>query len=384
MAIETAAAVEADRCADDERSAAKSPAALASPENAAEVANGASQASTLSSSCGDSVEALAGRLAPIVCKKIDHGEALRMSRGNLAYRINDILGEICQREGILLSEADGRHVVTLLINQTLSEANRVFQGGGPAAGAGTSDRSIIEKTKQRIQPILLDRIDVSKAVNLPPEELAKPISEVVSEILAEEKLQLNTSEQRDLVTALLNDLLGLGPLEVLLADETVNDIMVNGPKQVYVERKGKLQITDVTFRDNAHVMSICTRIVSRMGRRVDETSPLCDARLPDGSRVNIIIPPLALDGPSISIRKFAKHKITLEVMERQRNLSPEMATVLKIAGRCRLNILVSGGTGSGKTTLLNALSQFLDPAERIITIEDAAELNLDQPHVVRL
>jgi pilus assembly protein CpaF len=334
----------------------------------------------------ESVEAIAGRLAPIIRKKIDYGEALRLSRANLAIRIIDAVEEACQRGGVELSDADGRNVVTILTNLILSEAKRFVQGGNPAAGAGagTSDWSIIEKTKQRIQPILLDRIDVSKAVALPPDELAKQISEVVSEILAEEKLQLNISEQRDLVTALLNDMLGLGPLEILLADETVSDIMVNGPKQVYVERKGKLQITDVGFRDNAHVMSICTRIVSRVGRRVDETSPLCDARLPDGSRVNIIIPPLALDGPSISIRKFAKHKITLDVMERQQNLSPEMATVLKIAGRCRLNILISGGTGSGKTTLLNALSRMIDHGERIVTIEDAAELQLQQPHVVRL
>ena len=336
-------------------------------------------------SCDDSVEAIAGRLSPYIRKKIDYGEALRISRANLAIRIIDIIEEACQREGMALAEADVRNVATILIGQTLKEAKRVVEGGGPmAAGAGTSDWSIIETTKQRIQPILLERIDVSRAVVLPPEELAKQITEVVGEILADEKLQLNTSEQRDLVTALLNDLLGLGPLEVLLADDTVNDIMVNGPKQVYVERKGKLQLTDVAFRDNSHVMSICTRIVSRIGRRVDETSPLCDARLPDGSRVNIIIPPLALDGPSISIRKFAKHKITLEVMERQQNLSPEMGTVLKIAGRCRLNILISGGTGSGKTTLLNALSRMIDHGERIVTIEDAAELQLQQPHVVRL
>ncbi|MGZ8337556.1 MAG: CpaF family protein, partial [Allosphingosinicella sp.] len=349
---------------------------------AAESQPGAAQSR---SSRDDSVEAIAGRLAPYIRKKIDYGEALRISRANLAIRIIDSIEEACQREGMALAEADVRNVATILIGQTLKEAKRVVDGGGStAAGAGTSDWSIIETTKQRIQPILLDRIDVSRAVVLPPEELAKQITEVVSEILAEGKLQLNTSEQRDLVTALLNDLLGLGPLEVLLADDTVNDIMVNGPKQVYVERKGKLQLTDVAFRDNSHVMSICTRIVSRIGRRVDETSPLCDARLPDGSRVNIIIPPLALDGPSISIRKFAKHKITLEVMERQQNLSPEMATVLKIAGRCRLNILISGGTGSGKTTLLNALSRMIDHGERIVTIEDAAELQLQQPHVVRL
>ena len=334
----------------------------------------------------ESIETIAGRLAPVIRKKIDYGEALRLSRANLAIRIIDAVEEACQRDRIELTDADGRNVVTILTNLILSEAKRFVQGGSvpAAAGAGTSDWSIIEKTKQRIQPILLDRIDIGRAVALPPEELAKQISDVVSEILAEEKLQLNISEQRDLVTALLNDLLGLGPLEILLADDTVSDIMVNGPTQVYVERKGKLQITDVSFRDNAHVMSICTRIVSRIGRRVDETSPLCDARLPDGSRVNIIIPPLALDGPSISIRKFAKHKITLDVMERQQNLSPEMATVLKIAGRCRLNILISGGTGSGKTTLLNALSRMIDHGERIVTIEDAAELQLQQPHVVRL
>jgi pilus assembly protein CpaF len=170
----------------------------------------------------------------------------------------------------------------------------------------------------------------------------------------------------------------------LLADERVTDIMVNGPLLVYVERGGKLQLTDVRFRDDAHVMNIATRIVSRIGRRIDESSPLCDARLPDGSRVNIVIPPLAIDGPSISIRKFSKRRITLDIMAEQRNLSPQMATLLKIAGRCQLNILISGGTGSGKTTLLNAISQMIDKGERIVTIEDAAELQLQQPHVVRL
>jgi pilus assembly protein CpaF len=179
-------------------------------------------------------------------------------------------------------------------------------------------------------------------------------------------------------------MLGLGPLDPLLSDDTVTDIMVNGAKQIYVERRGKLELTGATFRDNAHVMSIATRIVSTVGRRIDESSPLCDARLPDGSRVNIIIPPLAIDGASISIRKFSKRTIDLDVMARQQNLSPAMATVLKIASRARLNILISGGTGSGKTTLLNALSQMIDPDERVVTIEDAAELQLQQPHVVRL
>jgi pilus assembly protein CpaF len=160
--------------------------------------------------------------------------------------------------------------------------------------------------------------------------------------------------------------------------------MINGPKQVYVERRGKLELNDVTFRDDAHLMNICTKIVTRIGRRIDESRPLVDARLPDGSRVNIIIPPLAIDGASVSIRKFSKKTITLDTMATSGSISPAMATMLKIAARCRLNILISGGTGSGKTTLLNALSRMIDSAERTVTIEDAAELQLQQPHVVRL
>ncbi|TVS00253.1 MAG: CpaF family protein [Rhodospirillales bacterium] len=243
---------------------------------------------------------------------------------------------------------------------------------------------IVSQARQHVQPLLLDRIDLARAAELARPELEAQITEVVAELLVEEKLQLNHAEQRRLVTLLLDEMLGLGPLETLLADDSVTDIMVNGAKQVYVERRGKLELTDVVFRDDAHVMHVATRIVTAIGRRVDESVPLADARLADGSRVNIIIAPLALDGPSISIRKFSKRKITLEMMARQGNLSPEMARVLMIAGRCRLNILISGGTGSGKTTLLNAMSQMIDPGERIVTIEDAAELQLQQPHVVRL
>jgi pilus assembly protein CpaF len=253
-----------------------------------------------------------------------------------------------------------------------------------ASNAANAHRNAVEDARARIQTILLERIDVTVASRLPRKELARQISNVVVEILGELKLQLNLLEQRDLVTMLLNDMLGLGPLEPLLADEAVTDIMVNGAKQVYVERKGKLEITDVKFRDNQHVLNICSRIVSQVGRRVDESQPLCDARLLDGSRVNIIIPPLAIDGPSISIRKFSKKGITLDIMAKQRNVSENMAKVMKIAARSRLNILISGGTGSGKTTLLNAMSQLIDVGERIVTIEDAAELQLQQPHVVRL
>ncbi len=236
----------------------------------------------------------------------------------------------------------------------------------------------------RIYPFVMERIDSEVATKLSRNELSLQLAGIVAEILTELKIQLNQREQRQLVTLLLNDMLGLGPLEPLLSDETINDIMVNGAKRIYVERRGKLELTDATFRDNAHVMSAITRIVSGIGRRIDESTPLVDARLPDGSRVNIIIPPLAIDGPSISIRKFSKKAIDLEAMVRQQNISQAMATVLKIASRSKLNILISGGTGSGKTTLLNALSQMIAPDERVVTIEDAAELQLQQPHVVRL
>ena len=237
---------------------------------------------------------------------------------------------------------------------------------------------------ERIQVALLERIDASAAAKLPREELQRQIAELIGEIVAEEKLSLTSREQQSLTTTLVDDMVGLGPLEPLLADESINDIMVNGPHQVYVERKGKLEQTEVRFRDNAHVMNVAQRIVTRVGRRVDETCPIADARLPDGSRVNVIAPPLAIDGCSISIRKFSKKSITLDVMTRQRNISENLAKVLKIASACRLNVVISGGTGSGKTTMLNAMSQLIDPAERVVTIEDAAELQLQQPHVVRL
>lgn len=238
--------------------------------------------------------------------------------------------------------------------------------------------------KAQVMPLLMQRIDISVASSLGPDELRNQIAEIVEEIILDLRIQLNAAELRAIVRLLVDDMVGLGPLEPLLAEEAVTDIMVNGPHQVYVERRGKLELTDVTFRDDAHVLHVATRIVTEVGRRVDESTPLVDARLKDGSRVNIIIPPLAIDGPTIAIRKFSKKEITLDVMARQANMSNEMATVLKIAGRSRLNILISGGTGSGKTTLLNAMSRMIDMGERTVTIEDAAELQLQQPHVVRL
>jgi pilus assembly protein CpaF len=240
------------------------------------------------------------------------------------------------------------------------------------------------QAKKRIHPLVMDRLDIAAASQLPRDELQHQIAEIVSEVARDEKLHLNLQEQSAIVEVMLDDMLGLGPLEPLLADDLVTDIMVNGPGQIYVEKGGKLQVTDVRFQNDEHVLNIARRIVSQVGRRIDESHPLVDARLMDGSRVNIIIPPLAIDGPSISIRKFAKKGITLDLMQRQQNISAPMATVLKIAGRSALNILISGGTGSGKTTLLNAMSQAIDTGERIVTIEDAAELQLQQPHIVRL
>ncbi len=238
--------------------------------------------------------------------------------------------------------------------------------------------------KDQIIPKLMDRIDMEAAAELPRENLWHEIQPIISEILGELRLNLNKVEQTEVEDMVLDEMLGLGPLERLLNDDSVTDILVNGCSQVYVERKGKLQLTDVTFRNDDHVMNIAQRIVAKMGRRVDQTQPLVDARLEDGSRVNIIVPPLAIRGPSISIRKFSKKPITVDAMIHQGNMSDAMGRVLKIAAASRLNIVISGGTGSGKTTLLNALSQLIDHSERIVTIEDAAELQLQQPHVVPL
>ena len=253
-----------------------------------------------------------------------------------------------------------------------------------AQDQSTAYSKTVADAKLAIQPLVMDRLDVSAASQLPREDLSHQLRDIVAEVLNEEKLRLNSPEQTAVVELLLDDMLGLGPLEPLLADDSITDILVNGPFQTYIERHGKLELTDVHFRNNEHVLNIARRIVSIIGRRVDETSPLVDARVQDGSRVNIIIPPLAIDGPAISIRKFAKKSITLDIMRKQNNVSEPMSTVLKIAARSQLNILISGGTGSGKTTLLNAMSQMIDERERIVTIEDAAELQLQQPHVVRL
>ena len=247
-----------------------------------------------------------------------------------------------------------------------------------------SSEAITPAIRQLVRERLMRRIEPSVAVRMRRDRLRARIGAVVAEIANDERLQLNGREQEQLADEMLDDMVGVGPIEPLLADETITDILVNGPSQIYVERFGKLEITNVSFRDNAHVLHVAQRIAASVGRRIDESSPMLDARLADGSRVNAIANPLAIDGVSMSIRKFPKRRAQFGDMVRQGNLAPNVARVLEIASACRLNILVSGGTGSGKTTLLNAMSRLISPKERIVTIEDAAELQLQQPHVVRL
>jgi pilus assembly protein CpaF len=241
-----------------------------------------------------------------------------------------------------------------------------------------------EDLKERVRAKLISRIDPAVAGQIPRRALQAEVAQLVSTIATEEKLQLNEVEQGMLAVELTDDMTGLGPLEPLLHDDEVTDILVNGPYDIYVERHGKLEKTAARFRDAEHVVNVAQRIATAVGRRVDESSPLVDARLADGSRVNIVFPPLCLNGGTVSIRKFSKKNITLETMVHQGNLSVEMAQFLDLAARCRVNILISGGTGSGKTTLLNAVSRHIAGDERVITIEDAVELQLQQPHVVQL
>ncbi|MGE0661164.1 MAG: CpaF family protein, partial [Reyranellaceae bacterium] len=349
-----------------------------------------------------------------------------LPRGEAARQASEIVSRHLTQYGVKLAPLDLRNIVKLLLDEVLTPkpAPVAQPAASPRAAAGRQadrrgrepapepprikllreqadgqlffgvhnqpddgaavDHRAVEIARDRLHPQVMDRIDLASTTRLPRPELERQLTDLVGDLLLENRLHLNQMEQRYLVTLLVDDMLGLGPLEPLLAEESITDIMVNGPKQVYIERQGKLHITDVTFRDDEHVLNIAKRIVSRVGRRIDETTPLVDARLLDGSRVNVIIPPLAIDGPTISIRKFSKKKITLDRMVEQNNVSVEMAKVLQIAARSRLNILISGGTGSGKTTLLNAMSRMIDHGERIVTIEDAAELQLQQPHVVRL
>ncbi len=238
----------------------------------------------------------------------------------------------------------------------------------------------VHKIKEQVLPRLLERVDPEAASTLSKDELAEEFRPIILEVLAELKLTLNRREQFALEKVLVDELLGLGPLEELLADPEISDIMVNGPEQTYIEKGGKLQLAPIQFRDEEHLLQIAQRIVNQVGRRVDQTTPLADARLKDGSRVNVIVPPLSLRGTAMSIRKFSEKPITLDMLKGFGSMNDPMCTALKICGAARMNIVISGGTGSGKTTMLNALSKMIDPGERVLTIEDAAELRLQQPH----
>ena len=246
------------------------------------------------------------------------------------------------------------------------------------------DNRSYRELKQRIHALLLERVDLESMQRLTQEQIRDELRSLVERLLDEEAVVINDVERKNLTRDIRNEMLGFGPLETLLSDPTVSDILVNGHKQVYVERRGKLELTDVVFNDDAHLMKIIDKIVSRVGRRIDESSPMVDARLPDGSRVNAIIPPLAIDGPVMSIRRFSVDPLRLADLVSYASMTPEMAEVLQGLGKAKMNILISGGTGSGKTTMLNVISGFISHTERIVTVEDAAELQLQQPHVVRL
>ena len=268
----------------------------------------------------------------------------------------------------------------------MSLRERLTSSGDERAAGAVAEvpHQAYQELKKAMHQMILDRIDLERLKRLTAEQFKHELALLIQRIIEEERIVLNQHERHNLVLDIQHEMLGFGPLEPLLADPTVSDILVNTCNKVYVERKGRLELTDVTFHDNAHLMKIIEKIVSRVGRRVDESSPMVDARLPDGSRVNAIIPPLAVDGPLLPIRRFGTTPLSVQNLLDYKSVTPPMVTVLEALGQAKINILISGGTGSGKTTLLNLLSGFIPGNERIVTIEDAAELQLRQPHVVRL
>jgi pilus assembly protein CpaF len=238
--------------------------------------------------------------------------------------------------------------------------------------------------KSRLHRALINRMDLTKLTSLQPDQVHAEVSRLAESVLAQEAMPLSASERERLVNDVQHELFGLGPIEPLLKDETISDILVNSHGTIYIERRGKLELTDVAFKDDEHLMRVIERIVSSVGRRIDESSPMVDARLRDGSRVNAIIPPLSIDGPVLSIRRFGTEPLRMDALIENKALTKDIAEMLEMCIKARLNVLISGGTGAGKTTLLNALSAHIPEYERIVTIEDSAELQLQQPHVVRL
>ena len=261
-------------------------------------------------------------------------------------------------------------------------AEQILETKGPATDSMTSLR--LQRARNRIWIDLRDGIDLKSLARMDSKAAREEVSSAVQEIARFRNLDVTPSELEQICKECGDDMLGYGPLESLLERDDIADIMINGPDTTYIEVSGKIQRTDIKFRDNQHLTTICQRIVGAIGRRVDESSPICDARLPDGSRVNVIIPPLAVDGACMTIRKFKKDKLTLETLMEYKAMTPSCAKLIMAIGRCRVNVLVSGGTGSGKTTMLNCVTRYIEAGERIVTCEDACELQLQQPHVVRL
>src|SRR4051794_23202948 len=256
--------------------------------------------------------------------------------------------------------------------------------GGGGTPSDSSGQNSFQEMKARLHRTLINRMDLTKLSSLTPDQVHAEVSRLAEAVLAQEAMPLSVAERDRLVNDVQHELFGLGPLEPLLKDPTISDILVNRHDTIYIERRGKIERTNVTFKDDEHLMRVIERIVSSVGRRIDESSPMVDARLQDGSRVNAIIPPLAIDGPVVSIRRFGADPLKMSSLIDNKALTKDIADMLQMVVTARLNILISGGTGAGKTTLLNALSAFIPENERIVTIEDSAELQLQQPHVVRL
>ena len=272
-----------------------------------------------------------------------------------------------------------------LIREPAAPGAALFGRGGSAdEAAGPGGGNIYQEMKARLHRAIINRMDLTKLGQLDPEQLHAEVARLVEDMLHAENAPLSVSERERLIGEVRHELFGLGPLEPLLSDPEVSDILVNSPKKVYIERRGKLELTNVEFKDDEHLMRVIERIVSTVGRRIDESSPMVDARLSDGSRVNAIIPPLSLDGPVLSIRRFGAEPLRMSSLIEKNALTKEMAEMFEMCVKARLNVLISGGTGAGKTTLLNALSSYIPDDQRIVTIEDSAELQLQQPHVVRL
>jgi pilus assembly protein CpaF len=272
----------------------------------------------------------------------------------------------------------------LLMQSDMAFANTSAAAAPVSASESKAARQAYQQLKMNIHQTIIERVELDKLQRLSPDQVKRELAQLVERIVDEDKVPMNDIERRRLVQDVQDEMLGLGPLEPLLNDPTVSDILVNTYQHVYVERRGKLEHTDITFYDDAHLMKVIERIVSRVGRRIDESTPMVDARLPDGSRVNAIIPPSAIDGPLVSIRRFSVHPLTVNDMLNNKSFTPAMAQLLEALIKSKLNVLISGGTGSGKTTLLNLLSGFIPNDERVVTIEDAAELQLRQDHVLRL